>query len=151
MKSAWKNASLSYHIANDFSSLKRVCVAANARNEGKDAINKSKGSKTGEARSRNAGNEPRKTQREIEANEVRFGRGGATKRARDDFFRIKKSSRTGCSPRRRVYPGGFEPLTFGVGVQRSIQLSYGYRFIYTYFTTAGGGVQECILKGNGMR
>jgi hypothetical protein len=29
-----------------------------------------------------------------------------------------------------VYPGGFEPLASGVGVLRSIQLSYEYLFLY---------------------
>ena len=58
------------------------------------------------------------------------GKGGAVKQTNTPPFRWGNVSGA-CSD--VAYPGGFEPLAFGVGVQRSIQLSYGYIYIDEIF------------------
>ena len=57
-------------------------------------------------------------------------KGGAAKQTNTPPFRWGNVSGA-CSD--VAYPGGFEPLAFGVGVQRSIQLSYGYIYIDEIF------------------
>lgn len=45
----------------------------------------------------------------------------------NELFRLKNES-----PGNLVYPARFELTTFGSASQRSIQLSYGYKFFYSF-------------------
>ncbi len=50
----------------------------------------------------------------------------------DRFHQIKNVARTKVCATFLVYPTGVEPATLGVGVLRSIQLSYGYISLIYY-------------------
>ena len=59
-----------------------------------------------------------------DANVTFCGKGAVTEHEKSRKFNLRDENRG--VHRDVAYPGGFEPLAFGVGVQRSIQLSYGY-------------------------